>query len=148
MKRFILVGLKPCPRCHRAVAYVMTEDGEHSFGIALDAIKTREISRRCKNSGQEKFLTDLVIQLLASSCSALRKIVLDWDEEGFLFARVDAGGELFSCSAQDGVAIAAAAGSPLYATERVLGLKHLLHSTSSVVKNVDLVQPKPKPTLH
>ena len=148
MKKLALVGLKPCPHCRRAVAYVMTEDGKHTLGIALDAIKTREISRRSEEPGQEKFLTDLVMQLLASSSYVPREIVLDWDEEGFLFARVDITVEIISCSAQEGVAFATAAGIPLYATERILHLRHLFHPTDTGVETNGLVQLKPKPTLH
>jgi hypothetical protein len=126
----------------------MTEDGEHSLGIALDAIKAREISRRPEERGQEKFLTDLVMQLLASSSYVPREIVLDSDEEGFLFARVDITTEIISCSAQEGVAFAAAAGIPLYATERILHLRHLFHPTDTGTRSNGLVQLKQKPTLH
>ncbi len=45
MKRLALVGLKTCERCHQAVAYLMTEDGEHTVGIALDTGNARELSR-------------------------------------------------------------------------------------------------------
>lgn len=148
MKKLELVGLKACPHCKRAVAYLMTEDGEHTLGIALDAIKAREISRRCQEPGQEKFLSDLLLQLLASSSYVPREIVLDWDEEGFLFARVDITTEIISCSAQEGVALAAAAGIPLYATERIFEHIHLFHPPDKEGKAADLIQPKLKQTLH
>ena len=148
MKRLALLGLKPCPRCHRAVAYVMTEGGEHTLGIALDAIKTREISRRSEERGQEKFLTDLVVKLLALSSCIPREIVLDWDEEGFLFARVDLATNLISCSPQEAVALVAAAGMPLYATESVFEHVQLFHPPVKEDETTGLVQLKPKPTLH
>lgn len=148
MKKLELVGLKACPHCKRAIAYVMTEDGEHTLGIALDAIKTREISRKCQEPGQEKFLSDLLLQLLASSSYVPREIVLDFHEEGFLFARVDITTEIISCSAQEGVALAAAAGIPLSATERIFDHIHLFHPPDKGGEATDLIQPKPKPTLH
>ncbi len=116
MKKLALVGLKPCPHCRRAVAYVSTEDGEHSFGIALDATKTRELSRKDQDPVRERFLTDLLIQLLVSSSYVPRQVVLDWSEEGFLTARLELTTEIFSCSPQEAVALVAASGVPLYAT--------------------------------
>lgn len=148
MKKLELVGLKACPHCKRAIAYLMTEDGEHRLGIALDAIKTREISRKCQEPGQEKFLSDLLLQLLASSSYVPREIVLDFHEEGFLFARVNITTEIISCSAQEGVAFVAAAGIPLFATERILELSHLFHPPDMESGRTDLIQVKPKPTLH
>jgi len=147
MKKLALVGLKPCPHCRRAVAYLMTEDGEHSLGIALDAIRTRELSRKDR-LGQEKFLTDLVLQLLASLSKAPREIVLDFHEEGFLYARVDLTTEIITCSAQEGVAFAAATGTPLNATERIFEHIRLFHPPHTESEGTDLVQLKPKPTLH
>ncbi len=148
MKRLEFVDLKICPHCRRAVAYLMTEDGGHTLGIALDAIKAQEISRRCQEPGQEKFLAGLLLQLLASSSYVLREIVLEWDNEGFLFARVDITTEIISCSAQEGVALAAAAGIPLYATERILAQRHLFHPPDTESESADLIQPNLKPTLH
>lgn len=148
MKRLESVGLKICPHCRRAVAYLMTEDGERTLGIALDAIKAREIARRCQEPGQEKFLADLLLQLLASSSYVLREIVLEWDNEGFLFARVDITTEIISCSAQEGVALAAAAGIPLYATERIFEHRDLLHPLDTESEGNELIQPNLKPTLH
>ena len=146
MKRLTLVGLKPCPYCRRAVAYVMTEDGEHTLGIALDATRARELSR--KDPVSEKFLTDLLVELLAPSPYVPRKIVLDWAEEGFLTARVDLTKEIFSCSLQEAVALAAVAGIPLYATEKAFQKASLFHPPDKEGVPADTIQPKPKPTLH
>ncbi len=147
MKKLALVGLKPCPHCRRAVAFVKTEDREHSFGIALDATKTRELSRKDQDPVRERFLTDLLIQLLVSSSYVPRQVVLDWSEEGFLTARLELTTEIFSCSPQEAVALVAAAGFPLYATERIFHYIHLFHSPDKEGET-DLVQLKPKPTLH
>ena len=144
MKRLTLVGLRACEHCHRAIAHLMSEDGEHTLGIALDAIKAREMSRK----GQEKFLTDLLLQSLASSPNIPREIVLDFHEEGFLYARVDLTTEIITCSAQEGVAFAAATGTPLNATERIFEHIRLFHSPHTESEGTDLVQLKPKPTLH
>jgi hypothetical protein len=148
MKKLVLVGLKPCPHCRRAVAYVTTEDGEHTLGIALDAIKAREISGKCRGVGQEKFLIDLLLQSLASSPNVPREIVLDFHEEGFLYARVDLTTEIITCSAQEGIAFAAATGTPLNATERIFEHIRLFHPPHAESEGTDLVQLKPKPTLH
>lgn len=147
MKKLALVGLKPCPHCRRAVAYVNTEDGEHSFGIALDATKTRELSRKDQDPVRERFLTDLLIQLLVSSSYVPRQVVLDWSEEDFLTARMELTTEIFSCSPQEAVALVAASGVPLYATERIFHYIHLFHPPDKEGET-DLVQLKPKPTLH
>jgi hypothetical protein len=148
MKRLTLVGLRACERCHRAIAYLMSEDGEHTLGIALDAIKAREMSRKGQETGQEKFLTDLLLQSLASSPNIPREIVLDFHEEGFLYARVDLTTEIITCSAQEGVAFAAATGTPLNATERIFEHIRLFHPPHTESEGTDLVQLKPKPTLH
>ena len=58
----------------------MTEDGKHTFGIALDRNKAREISRNFHEPGKEKFLTDLLLRLLASSPYVPRLVVLDFNE--------------------------------------------------------------------
>lgn len=146
--RLVLVGLKTCERCHRAIAYLMSEDGEHTLGIALDAIKAREISGNCRGVGQEKFLTDLLLQSLASSPNIPREIVLDFHEEGFLYARVDLTTEIITCSAQEGIAFAAAAGIPLNATDRIFQQLHLFHPPDREGEAADLTPLKPKPTLH
>lgn len=148
MKRLALAGLKTCESCHRAVAYLMSEDGEHTLGIALDAIKAREISSKCQEPGQEKFLTDLLLQLLASSSHVPREIVLDLHEKGFLYTRLDITTEILSCSLQDGVGLAVAAGIPIYATEGVFQHRHLFHPPDTEGEATELVQPKIKPTLH
>ena len=147
MKKLALVGLKPCPHCRRAVAYVMTEDGEYSLGIALDATRTRELSRKDQDPVRERFLTDLLIQLLVSSSYVPRQVVLDWSEEGFLTARMDLTTEIFSCSPQEGLVLAVAAQIPLYAVERIFEQRHLFHLPDKEGET-DLVHLKPKPTLH
>ncbi len=147
MKRLEFVSLKVCPHCRRAVAYLMIEDGEHTLGIALDASRARELSTH-QEPGREKFLTDLLMQLLASSSYIPRQVVLDWNEEGFLFAKVDLTTQIFSCSAQDGIAFVAAAGIPFYATERILAQRHLFHPPDTESESTDLIQLKLKPTLH
>lgn len=147
MKKLELVGLKACPHCKRAIAYLMTEDGEHTLGIALDAIRAREFSTH-QEPGSEKFLTDLFMELLPSSSYIPRQVVLDWNEEGFLFAKVDLTTQIFSCSALDGVAFVAATGIPFYATDRILAQRHLFHPPDTESKSTDLIQLKLKPTLH
>ncbi len=74
--------------------------------------------------------------------------MLDWDEAGFLFARVDITEEIISCSAQEGVAFVAATGIPFYATERILAQRHLFHPPDTESESTDLIQLKLKPTLH
>ncbi len=147
MKKITLVELKHCPHCRRAVAFVKTGDREHSFGIALDATKTRELSRKDQDPVRERFLTDLLIELLVSSSYVPRQVVLDWSEEEFLTARMELTTEIFSCSPQEAVALVAAAGVPLYATERIFHYIHLFHPPDKEGET-DLVQLKPKPTLH
>lgn len=146
MKKLELVGLKACPHCKRAIAYLMTEDGEHTLGIALDASRAREFATH-QEPGREKFLTDLLIELLASSSYIPRQVVLDWNEEVFLFAKVDLTTQIFSCSAQEGVALVVAAGIPLVATERIFKHIHLFHPPDKEYET-GLVRLKPKPTLH
>ena len=148
MKKLGLVGLKPCPQCRQAVAYVMTEDGQHTLGITLDAARARELSRKDQDSVHERFLTDLLMQLLPSSPYVPREVVLDWNEEGFLTGRVDLTTEIFSCSPQEAIALVAAAGMSLYATERVFEHMQLFHPPAKEDEATGLVQHKPKPTLH
>jgi len=148
MKKLKLVGLKTCPHCGRAVAYVMTEDGEHTLGIALDATRTRELSRQDQDLADERFLTDLLLQLLSSSPYVPREIMLDWNEDGFLVGRVDLTTEIFSCSPQEALALVAMTGTPFYATERVFKHVRLFHPPVKEDEAPGLVQLKPKPTLH
>ena len=146
MKRLELVGLKTCPHCRQAIAYLMTQDGEKTFGIALDGTKTRELSRQ--DLADEKFLTDLLMQLLASSPYVAREVVLDWKEDGFLTARLDLTTGIFSCSPQEAIALVAAAEIPFYATERVFQHIRLFHPADEQGGSADLIQPKLKPVLH
>ena len=151
MKSLALVGLKACARCQRAVAFLMTEDGEHTLGIALDTSKARELSRKHQDP-EEKFLTDFLLRLLASSSYVPRRVVLECNKEGFLSARIEiAKGneiEILSCSPQEGVGYAIAAGIPLYAAEGIFEQRHLFHPPDTEGENIDLLQPKLKPTIH
>ena len=148
MIMLVFAGLRACKGCHRPIAFLMTEDGELTLGIALDAYKARELARSCEAPTKQKFLTDFLLKLLASSPYAIREIVLDCSEEGHIFARVDVTTEVFSCAPQEAVGLAAAAGLPLYATERALEQMHLFHPADTEGESNDTIQPKLKPTLH
>lgn len=148
MKRLELVGMGACPRCRRSVAHLMTTDGEHTLAVALDAAKARELSRQYHEPVREKFVTDLLLELLSSSPQIPRQVVLELDDSGVLSARVDLTTSIYSCSPQEGVAIVAAAGIPLYAAEKVFDLKHSSHSPEGEGENVQCHPPKQKPTLH
>ncbi|MFQ5902902.1 MAG: hypothetical protein ACE5JO_04355 [Candidatus Binatia bacterium] len=151
MKSLALVGLKACARCRRVVAFLMTEDGEHTLGIALDASKAREVSGNYQEP-EEKSLTDFLLRLLALFSYVPRQVVLESNKEGFLSARMEIvkGGEteILSCSPQEGVVYATAAGIPLYAAEGIFEQRHLFHPPDTEGEAVDLLQPKLKPTLH
>ena len=148
MKRLELVQLKACPHCRRAVAYLMTEDGQHTLGIALDAVTARELSRCDQEPGDEKSLTDFLLQLLASSSYVPHHVVLDCNAEGFLSARVDVTTEILSCSPQEGVGFAVAARIPLYAVERIFEHRHLFHPPETEGEDGLVLPTRPKPTLH
>jgi len=148
MIRLVFAGLKGCRGCRRPIAFLMTEDREHTFGIALDACKAQELARRCEGSTKEKFLTDFWLKLLASSPHVIREIVLDTSEEGPIFARVNVTTEVFCCAPQEAVGLATAAGLPLYATERALEQVHLFHPSDTEGESSNVIQPKLKPTLH
>lgn len=146
MRKLELVGMGACPRCRRSVAYLMTPDGEHTLAIALDAAKARELSRQDRDPVREKFLTDLLVQILSSSPQVPRQVVLELDDDGVLSAKVDLTTAIYSCSPQEGVAIGAAAGIPLYAVEKIFDLKQALHSPEG--EGIECSPPKQKPTLH
>ncbi len=146
VKRLALVGLKTCEHCRQAVAYLTTEDGEHTVGITLDTGKARELSRNDQEP-EEKFLTNLLLQLLASSSHVPQQVVLDCSQGGLLSAKVVFTTETFSCSPQEGLVFAAVAQIPLYAVERIFERRHLFHPLDKEGET-DLVQLKPKPTLH
>ena len=147
MKRLELVGLKACGRCHWAVAYLMTEDGD-TLGIILDAVKARELSRHHQGPGDEKYLTALLLKLLAGTSYVPRQVVLDCGEGGFPSARIDITTDILSCSLQEGVVFAVAAEIPLFAAEWVFEHRHLFHPPDMTGESTDLIQPKLKPTLH
>ena len=147
MKRLTLVGLKTCARCRQAVAYLVTEDGEHTVGITLDTGKARELSRNDQEP-EEKFLIDLLLRLLASSSHVPQQVVLDCSQGGFLSAKVVFTTETFSCSPQEGLVFAAAAQIPLYAVERIFEQNHLFHPLNTTSESSDLLRYKLKPTLH
>jgi len=146
MKKLEFVGLKSCPRCRRAVAYLMTVDGEETLAIAVDAATARELSRGPQ--GREKSLTAFLVELLARSFYVPRQVVLDCHEEGFLYARVDLTSATFSCCPQEGVAIAASAGISLYAEERIFKLAHACHLSDVEEESIEHNPRKSKPTLH
>ncbi len=148
MIRLVLAGLKTCRGCRRPIAFLMTDDGELTLGIALDACKAQELARSCEGPTKEKFLTDFWLKLLADSPHVIREIVLDYSGEGPIFARVDMTTEVFCCAPQEAVGLAAATGFPLYATGRVLEQMHLFHPTDTEGESSNLIQPKLKPTLH
>jgi len=148
MIRLVFAGLRACKGCRRPIAFLMTEDGELTLGLALEACKAQELARSREGPAKEKFLTDFLLNLLASSPYAIREIVLDCSEEGAIFARVDVTTEVFSCAPQEAVGLAAAAGLPLYATERALEQMHLFHPADTEGESNDTIQPKLKPTLH
>lgn len=144
MKRLTLVGLKICPHCRRGIAYLRSEDGEHTLRVALDATRARELSR--EDPVRERFLTELFAELLASSPYAPRRVVVDWAEEGFLTARVDLTREIFSCSLPEAVALAAVTGIALYATDKACENAGLLHPHDREGVSADFIPPKR--TLH
>ena len=148
MIRLVFAGLRACKGCHRPIAFLTTDDGELTLGIALDAYKARELARNCEGPTKEKFLADFLLKLLASSPHAIREIVLDCSERGPIFARVDAITEVFCCTPQEAVGLAAAANLPLCATERALEQMHLFHPTDTEGESTNVIQPKLKPTLH
>ncbi|HET8562527.1 MAG TPA: bifunctional nuclease domain-containing protein [Candidatus Binatia bacterium] len=148
MIKLVFAGLKACRRCRRPIAFLMTDNGELTLGIALDACKAQELARRCEEPTKEKFLTDFWLKLIASSPHVIREIVLDTSEEGPIFARVDVTTEVFCCAPQEAVGLAAAAGLPLYATERALEQVHLFHPSDTEGESSNVIQPKLKPTLH
>lgn len=148
MIRLVFAGLRACKGCCRPIAFLMTEDGELTLGITLDACKAQELARSCEGPAKQKFLTDFLLKLLASSSHVIREIVLDCSEEGPLFARVDVTTEVFCCAPQEAVGLAAATGLPLYATGRVLEQMHLFHPADTEGESSNVIQPKPKPTLH
>ena len=147
MKRLELVGLKACGRCHRAVAYLMIEDGD-TLGIILDAVKARELSCHHQGPGDEKHLTAFLLKLFAGTSYVPRQVVLDCGEGGFPSARIDITTDILSCSLQEGVVFAIAAGVPLYAAEGVFEHRHLFHAPDMTGESTDLIQPKLKQTLH
>jgi len=148
MIRLVFAGLRACKGCHRPIAFLTTEDGELTLRVALDAYKAQELARSCEGPTKEKFLTDFLLKLLASSPYAIREIVLDCSEEGPLFARVDVTTEVFCCAPQEAVGLATAGGLPLYATERALEQVHLFHPADTEGESSNVIQPKLKPTLH
>jgi len=147
MKRLELVGLKPCPHCHRAIAYLMTQDGEETLGIALDATRTRELSYNHEGPGGEKCMTGFLVRLLAASSYVPRQVILHWNQEGFLCSIIDLTTEMITCSPQEGLALAILASIPLFAEEEIfehIGSFHAVNAKADRTKP----QPKPKPTLH
>jgi len=144
----VFAGLKACRRCHRPIAFLITDDGELTLGIALDACKAQELARSCEGPTKGKFLTDFWLKLLASSPHVIREIVLDTSEEGPIFARVDVTTEVFCCAPQEPVGLAIAAGLPLFATERTLEHVHRFHPSDTEGESSNVIQPKLKPTLH
>lgn len=148
MKRLEFVSLKTCPHCRRAIAYLMTQDGEKTFGIALDPTRARELSCKYQEPGEEKFMTGFLVRLLASSSYFPRQVILDWSQEDFLSGRVDLATEIITCSPQEGLALAVLAGIPLYGEERIFEHMPLFHPPDPESEGADLIQPKLKPTLH
>lgn len=120
LRKLALAGVKDCSHCRRAIAYLIAEDGEHTLGIALDAVRARDLSSEPAVEGQERSLTRFFMQLLSSSSYVPKQVVLDFnDEDEFLFARVDLTTATFVCSLQEGVAFAVAAKIPLYANDEI-----------------------------
>lgn len=152
MKKLALARLTACARCRRAVAFLKSEDGEHVLGIPIEFDKARELLSRYHGSGGEKFLTDFLLRLLASSPALLLQVVLDCNKGGYLSAKVDltieGEAESLSCSPEDGLGLAFAAGIPLYAPEHILEQRYLFHPLVTAGENTDFLPPKPKPTLH
>src|SRR3989337_1600958 len=124
MIKLEVVGMGACPRCRGSAAYLRPTDGERPWAVALDAAKARELSRQYHEPVREKFVTDLLLELLSSSPQVLRQVVLELDDSGVLSARVALTTSIYSCSPQEGVAIVAATGIPLYVAEKVFDLKH------------------------
>jgi bifunctional DNase/RNase len=151
MKRVALVGLSACVRCQRGIAFLKTEQGEHTIRVPIDACKAQEISGSDQEPEKGKSLVDLLLGLLVRSSHLPCQVVLDCDKKGFLTASVNitkAGTiEVFSCSLTEGVGLAVAGGIPLYAVEDVFEHGRLLHSPD-LAEGADLLLPKLKPTLH
>ena len=152
MKRLTLVRLRTCARCQRAIAILKSEDGERALAIPIEVEKARELLGRHQERGEERFLADFLLQLLASSPSFLSQVVLDCNTGGFLSARVDISvngkTESFSCAPDEGLGLAIAAEVPLYASERILEQKQLFHPLETESEDPDALPRKPKPVLH
>lgn len=152
MIRLALVRVRACERCRRAVAFLKSEDGKHALGLPVELDKARELLSRHQAEGDEKFLADLLLRLLARSPSGLRQVVLDCNKGGFLSATIDitldGKTESFSCSPEEGLGLAIAAEIPLYAVERIFEDRHLFHPLETESEESGPPQSKPKPTLH
>ncbi len=149
LRKLALAGVKDCSHCRRAIAYLLAEDGEHTLGIALDAVRARDLSREPAIEGRERSLTGFFMQLLSSFSYVPKQVVLDFnDEDEFLLARVDLTTATFVCSPQEGVAFAAAAQIPLYANEEIFARRLGVQTPDHEEKGKAPCRTKPKTTIH
>ncbi|HJQ85492.1 MAG TPA: hypothetical protein VKA21_15500 [Candidatus Binatia bacterium] len=126
MKRLELAGIRVCERCGRGTASLRSPDGG-TLSVRLDPIRARELAGPAREN-ELRTLTDVVLEQLVARGARPSEVVLDVLDGrlgGLVSLAVDgeAEGEVVTCTAEEGLALALRGTVPLYATDEALAAR-------------------------
>lgn len=115
-----------CERCGRGTASLRSPDGG-TLSVRLDPIRARELAGPAREN-ELRTLTDVVLEQLVARGARPSEVVLDVLDGrlgGLVSLAVDgeAEGEVVTCTAEEGLALALRGTVPLYATDEALAAR-------------------------
>jgi hypothetical protein len=121
VKRLELVRVRVCQRCGRGRAELEGADGA-ALAVPVDPVRAHELERH--GEGEDvPWLSALVLELVRGAGGNVREVVLDADGRGLrALVSITRGDDtdVFACTPQEGVGLAARGRLPIYATADAL----------------------------
>jgi hypothetical protein len=122
VQRIRLAGIRICHRCGRGKAEFIDDAGVIAMRVAIDPLRSRELSR---DEGEEDLLSlsDLVLTQLAERGVDTREVVFDVEGDclrALLSFTHDGEPDVIECTPQEGISLGVRGALKFYATTEAL----------------------------